>query len=63
MADFTLRDEGTIMLLFPESEAAEQWAEEHISDEALTWAAAIVVELRYLPDIIDGIQADGLTVE
>jgi hypothetical protein len=63
MADFTVRDEGTLFLLFPESEAAEKWAEEQIEDGALTWAAAIVVEPRYLPDILDGIRIDGLTVE
>jgi hypothetical protein len=47
MADFAVRDEGTPFLLFPESEAAEKWAEEHIEDGALTWAAVIVVEPRY----------------
>jgi hypothetical protein len=63
MADFTVRDEGTVLLLFPETEAAEEWAAEHISDEALTWAAAIVVEPRYIGDIPVGIRADRLTVE
>ena len=63
MADFTVRDEGTLFLLFPASEAAETWTEEHIEDGALTWAAAIVVEPRYLPDILGAIRVDGLTLE
>jgi hypothetical protein len=63
MADFSIRDEGSVVLLYPESDAAEAWAEAHISDEALHWAAAVVIEHRYVQDILDGIRADGLVVE
>jgi hypothetical protein len=63
MADFTVRDEETIMLLFPESEAAREWVEEHLPDDCLTWAGAVVIEHRYVPDILAGIVTDGLTIE
>ena len=63
MADFFIRHEGTISLLFPESEAAREWVEEHLPDDLLTWAGAAVIEHRYVPDILAGIVMDDLTIE
>jgi hypothetical protein len=63
VADFFIRHEGTISLLFPESEAARDWVEAHLPDDALTWASAVCIEHRYVPDILAGIVTDGLTIE
>lgn len=61
--DFTVRNEGSIFLLIPHTPAAEAWIEEHLPQDAMRWAGnSIVVEHRYICDIIDGIQADGLTI-
>lgn len=63
MADFTAMDEGTIVLLTPETEAGFEWVKDNLPDGAMTWGAAIVIEHRYADDILTGIADDGLLVE
>jgi hypothetical protein len=60
--DFTLLDEGTLFLLTPKTERAQEWADTHIDPLAETWCDAIVIEHRYMPDILAGARAHGLTV-
>lgn len=60
--DFDFSNHGSICLLNPLTPAAKAWAEEHLPDDALTLGAAIVIEPRYVEPILDGIEADGLTV-
>ena len=62
-ADFTLSDQGSICILTPIGEAGETWLSENIGDDAMRWGAGVVIEHRYVDDIIEGIQNDGLTVE
>jgi hypothetical protein len=65
MTDFTLIGEGpmtSVYLLRPNSPEAEQWIEEHIPDDAPTMGNAIAVEHRFIADIVEGIEGDGLTV-
>lgn len=61
--DFTVRDEGTIFILTPNTEAGRTWADEHLPEDATRWVNGYVVEHRYISDIVDGIRIDGLTVE
>lgn len=61
-ADFTVRNEGSIFLLTPQTDAAREWADEHLPDDAMTFGPSTVVEHRYIGAIVDGIQGDGLTV-
>lgn len=60
--DFTLENHGSIVLLQPHTEAARAWVSEHIPDDAMIWGTSIVVEPRYVSDIVDGIAEDGLEV-
>jgi hypothetical protein len=60
--DFTVTNHGTIFLLEPHTEAAFDWVDEHLPAEALTFGDAVVVEHRFIHDIVVGIQADGLGV-
>jgi len=63
MADFTVTNHGSIRILQALTEAAEDWVDEHIPSDAQTWGRnGIVVEPRYIGNIIDGIEGDGLTV-
>jgi hypothetical protein len=62
LADFTVQNEGTVFLLQPLTEAACQWTEEYLPGDAQRFGSAYVVEHRYIRHIIDGIMADGLTV-
>lgn len=58
--DFSYVDHGSIILLRPLTKAAWNWIGDHVPDYAL-FGGAIPVERRYFPDILDGIDADGLT--
>lgn len=58
--DFSYVDHGSIILLRPLTRAAWNWIGDHVPDYAL-FGGAIPVERRYFPDMLDGIDADGLT--
>lgn len=62
-ADFELRNEGTIAPLWPLTGRAAEWIAENIGADALTFANAIVIEHRYVADIVEGAQADGMMFE
>ena len=59
-ADFNVVDDHSFFLLQPISPAAGEWISEHIPEDAMTFGSAIVVEHRYIQDIVDGITGDGL---
>jgi hypothetical protein len=61
-ADFSVENHFTIFLLRPLTPAAESWIDEHIAEDAQYFGNAIVVEHRYIADIVQGIQNDGLAV-
>jgi hypothetical protein len=61
--DFSVSNHGSVLILHALTDAAWEWVEEHISDDAMTWGrSGTVVEPRYIADIIDGIRAAGLEV-
>lgn len=62
--DFNVLNEGSIILLNPITAAAGEWVDEHIlagNDEVQMWGSAVVVEPRFIEDILRGIVSDGLT--
>lgn len=61
--DFSVSDQGTIVLLTPLTDAAHDWVKEHIAEDAQTWSRSIVIEHRFAYDILNGILNDGLTVK
>lgn len=62
MADFLLVDHGSISTLKPLTPEAEAWIDEHIDPEAMMMGTAIVIEHRYVGDIVEGLTNDGLTL-
>lgn len=62
MADFTVQNHGSIFILTPHTPEAEAWVEEHIPDDAQLWGNGIVVEHRFIDNIVEGARADGLEV-
>jgi hypothetical protein len=62
-ADFGVNDQGSIFLLRSYTDVARDWIDENIGDFAQWWCGALVVEHRYIDNIIAGLQGDGLTVE
>jgi hypothetical protein len=62
MDDFTVTNHGTIFLLEPHTDAALDWITEHLPAEAFTFGDAVVVEHRFIRDIVAGIHGDGPAV-
>jgi hypothetical protein len=62
-ADATVANHGSIYVLTPISVAAQDWIAKHISDQAMRWGPkGIVVEHRYIDDILVGMNEQGLCV-
>lgn len=59
--DFIATDHGSIIMLAPQSQAADDWLADNIGDDALYMGDALAVEPRYFGDIAAGIIADGLS--
>jgi len=61
--DVEVRNEGSIFLLTPLTSDARAWFSQHLPDDAQHFGAAVVVEHRYAPDILEGMTQDGLKLE
>jgi hypothetical protein len=63
--DFLVENHGSIFLLKPLTPTATSWVEEHIGqdNEYQPYFPTVVVEHRYIADIVAGIQNDGLAVQ
>jgi hypothetical protein len=62
-SDFSYREGGSVVSLFPQTDAAKQWVETHLPENAPTLGSSYVIEWRYFPGILEGIQDDGLTIK
>ncbi len=64
-ADFTVRDEGSVLLLTPQTEVARNWINEHIGRDNgfQPYYPTIVIEPRYVIAILAGIRVAGLEIE
>jgi hypothetical protein len=62
MPDFSLTNHGSIFTFRPLTDAARDWLEENLDEDAPWWAGAVAVEPRYAYDLVAGIQADGLNI-
>jgi hypothetical protein len=62
--DFEVQNHGGIFLLKPQTDSATAWVDEHIGEENgyQPYYPTVVVEHRYIADIVAGIQGDGLAV-
>jgi hypothetical protein len=61
-ADFTLTNHGSLVTLLPATDEAREHLAENVSDEAQWWAGALVVEPRYVADLVEQLQANGWEV-
>ena len=60
--DFSIHDDGSILLLFPLTRKARAWTANHLPDDAPTFGHAYAIEHNYVRNILNGILADGLTL-
>jgi hypothetical protein len=63
---FEAENHGSIWLFRPLTDAAREWAEEHVDQTGQFWGAgahqAYVVEHRFIGDIVEGAAEAGLRV-
>ena len=63
MTDIRIDDNGSILILTPESETGKEWCREHLDPDAIGWGPkGYVVEPRYILAIVEGAIGDGLEV-
>ena len=63
MTDLQVENHGSIFLLRPVSDAGTDWINDHIDTENAQWfGISVVIEHRYIQDIVDGAIHDGLHV-
>jgi hypothetical protein len=63
-ADFTVANHGSIMILTPQNDSAKDFIHERLPDDAQTWGRdGIVVEPRYIGNIVNDLQENGFGVE
>ncbi len=63
-SDFELQNHGSIFLLIPQSTSARIWIDDHIGRDNgyQPHYPTVVIEHRYVADIVEGIRNDGLAV-
>ncbi len=63
--DFRVENHGSIFLLRPVSDAGCDWVDQHIGADNgyQPYLPTVVVEHRYIADIVAGIRTDGLAVQ
>lgn len=54
---------GTIFLFQPLSDAAREWINEHVQEDAQWFGDALAVEHRFACDLARGMAEDGLALE
>ena len=64
-SDFLIDDNGSIVLLIPQTLSARIWIADNIGKENgfQPYYPTVAVEPRYIHTIIDGIQSEGLDCE
>lgn len=60
--DVQVTDHHSVVLLTPRSKAAREWIDQKVAEDAQFFGIALVVEPRYVDDIVAGMRADGLEV-
>jgi hypothetical protein len=60
--DFLVENHGSMFLLQPLTPAAESWIEEFLPEDRMSFGSAVVVEHRYIADIVEGIRNEWLAV-
>lgn len=61
--DVTFRNEGTVTLVNFVSKEAQEWAVDHLADDHMTGSdGSVVVEHRYVANIVVGIQMAGMSI-
>jgi len=63
MTDLSFERHGTLWLMHSHSERGNDWIVNHIPGDAMTFGEGVVIESRFVQDIVFGAMTDGLSVE
>ncbi len=64
VVDVEVRNEGSIFIFTPLTEAGREWINLHVEATESQWfAGGLVVEHRYAANLADGMAGDGLVVK
>jgi len=62
MYDITVTYEGSLCLVKPNTKEAREWMDENIAPDAQWWVGCLVVENRYIDNLLYGIEDAGFNV-
>lgn len=60
--DFQLLHQSTIAVLYPSTVEARDWIAENITSDHLEFGGGVVIEPRYVDDIVTGIKRTDLSL-
>ncbi len=60
--DFIFHNEGTLIMLLPQTDQAQQWINENLQLDTWQNSQRPAIEPRMFDDICEGIRRDGLTI-
>lgn len=58
--DITITDHGSIILVTPITDQAKAWVDDNVSEESQWFGNSLVVEPRYISNLVDGMSDAGL---
>ena len=63
--DFLVENHGSVFLLIPQTISARIWIDDHIGRDNgyQPYYPTVLIEHRYIADIVAGIESDGLAVQ
>ena len=61
-ADFLVAYDGSLSLVTPVTQAAREWIDAHVPEDAPWCGPSLAVAPRYLDALLEGMEEDGLTV-
>jgi hypothetical protein len=63
MTDFTVSIvSGNLGLVYPQNAQAQEYLQEHVQEDAQWFGRGLVVEARYMADLVNGLRNDGFEV-
>ena len=60
--DIWILPQGTLTLVRPLTQRASEWVSQHLRDHSQWFGPALLIEQCYVPNLLDGMIADGLQV-
>ena len=60
--DIWILPQGTLTLVRPLTKKASGWVSQHLRDHSQWFGPALLIDQHYIPNLLDGMIADGLQV-